>query len=868
MYDIVIGRGEGDRKKYGKRGTIFLGKHYVKMGQTMSLSNNIYMDIARAHVISVFGKRGGGKCLTGDTIITLVDGSQVQIKDLEQSQGQVCSLTSDLKVSGAPFSHFYKREVEQIVELNLRSGKCIKLTPEHPLLTVKGWLPVSSLSLGDRIATPRKLDFFGNASLTESEVKILAYILSEGHVSNNFILFTNKDEQIMRDFKTAITSFSDKLECKEHGKYTIRVVEHKPLVVVEQGQRNEKGQFISQSQYANRKSSLRNWLDVHGIYGKLAHEREITQVLFQLPKQKLSLFLNRLFSCDGSIHKKGENYWVITYSTSSKKFIQQIHHLLLRFGVLSTIRTKKTYRRDHFELSIRGESVSTYLQEIGFFSYKEIIASDALLSCIQIRRNPNLDVIPKEIWSMYRPSSWSSLGRDLGYSTPKSARGVMEYGVSRQKLLQIAQSTQSELLTKFATSDIYWDEIQSIRYIDEPQMVYDITVPDHHNFVANDIIVHNSYTLGVVAEGLADIEPEIAQNLSIIILDTMGIYWTMKYPNKKDEDLLRDWGLTPKPLDVKIYTPVGYYAKYKEQGIPTDFPFSIRPNELNPSDWAMAFEIKLTDEVGVMLEDVIYRMRESGANYSIADIIDAIKASHAKDVVKDAAINLFRNAMNWGVFSEQGTPIAELATGGKVSILDVSCYATQQGSWVIKQMVVGLIAQKLFIQRMLSRKDEEYRDVHKSMHYFGDDDSDTKQEYPLVWLVIDEAHEFLPKDIMVASSDPLITILREGRQPGISLILATQQPGKIHTDVLTQSDTVLSHRITAKIDTDALGTLMQSYMRAGVTEILDELPRLQGVAAIFDDTNEKLFPMRVRPRFTWHGGESPSAVPKKKKYFD
>jgi hypothetical protein len=47
-------------------------------------------------------------------------------------------------------------------------------------------------------------------------------------------------------------------------------------------------------------------------------------------------------------------------------------------------------------------------------------------------------------------------------------------------------------------------------------------------------------------------------------------------------------------------------------------------------------------------------MREGGKNYSIADIMDAIKASHAKDVVKDAAVNLFRNAMNWGVFSEAG----------------------------------------------------------------------------------------------------------------------------------------------------------------------------------------------------------------------
>jgi replicative DNA helicase len=513
MYDIVIGRGEGDRKKYGKRGTIFLGKHYVKMGQTMSLSNNIYMDIARAHVISVFGKRGGGKCLAGDTIITLTDGSQVQIKDLEHSLGQVCSLTKDLKISGATASHFYKREVTKLVELTLRSGKSIKLTPEHPLLTVKGWLPVDSLSLGERIATPRKLDFFGNASLTEPEVKILAYLLSEGHLSNNFILFTNKDEHIMSDFKNAVLSFSNRLEFKQHGKYSVRIIENNPLQVLECGKRNSKGQFIEQSRYANRKSSLRNWLDKYGIYGKLAHEREIIQVLFQLPKQKLSLFLNRLFSCDGSIHKKGDNYWAITYSTSSKNFIQQIHHLLLKFGILSTIRTKKTYRRDHFELTIRGESVSMYLQEIGFFSYKDSIATQALLSVVDIKRNPNLDVIPKEIWSIYRPSSWSSLGRNLGYSTPKSARGTMDYGVSRQKLLQIAQSEQSELLTALATSDIYWDEIQSIRYLDEAQMVYDITVPENHNFIANDIIVHNSYTLGVVAEGLADIEPEIAQNL-------------------------------------------------------------------------------------------------------------------------------------------------------------------------------------------------------------------------------------------------------------------------------------------------------------------------------------------------------------------
>ena len=102
--------------------------------------------------------------------------------------------------------------------------------------------------------------------------------------------------------------------------------------------------------------------------------------------------------------------------------------------------------------------------------------------------------------------------------------------------------------------------------------------------------------------------------------------------------------------------------------------------------------------------------------------------------------------------------------------------------------------------------------------------------------------------------------MREGRQPGISLILETQQPGKIHTDVMTQSDTLLSHRLTAKVDTEALSALMQSYMRTGLDEELNNLPSQKGAAIIFDDNNERLFPIQMRPRFTWHGGGSPSAV--------
>ena len=241
------------------------------------------------------------------------------------------------------------------------------------------------------------------------------------------------------------------------------------------------------------------------------------------------------------------------------------------------------------------------------------------------------------------------------------------------------------------------------------------------------------------------------------------------------------------------------------------------------------------------------------------------KDQHSEQAVKDAVENRLLNTESWGLFDQKGTPLKDLAVGGQVTILDVSCYATMPGGWDVKTLVVGIVSKHLFIQRMEFRKGEELNEIKYLEKYFIEQkaiDAEKKQEMPLVWLVIDEAHEFLPlkTEDANAATDPLVIIMREGRQPGISLILATQQPGKIHTDVMTQLDTVISHRITARLDMQALGLLAQSYMEHGISRAMNELPRLKGSAVIFDDLNEKIHKMRVRPRFTWHGGASPSAI--------
>ncbi len=369
-----------------------------------------------------------------------------------------------------------------------------------------------------------------------------------------------------------------------------------------------------------------------------------------------------------------------------------------------------------------------------------------------------------------------------------------------------------------------------------------------------------SYTMGVIAEGMASLPSEIASNISVIMLDTMGIYWTMKYANKQDKELLDEWGLQAKPLDIQIYTPKGYYKKFKSEGIPTDFSFSVKPTELSPSDWCLTFGVEINSELGVFIDKIISNLKDKGKSFDIEDIIKSAQAE--KDTPKyiiEGMINRFISAKSWGLFDKEGTPMTDLVKGGQVTILDVSCYAITPGAEGIRSLVIGLVSQKLFLERMIARKKEEYESVHSASFSLSEETKE-KMDNPLVWLVIDEAHEFLPNQGKTTSSDALITILREGRQPGISLILATQQPGKIHTDVMTQSDIVISHRLTAKMDIEALGTLMQSYMREGLDKQLNGLPDSKGSAVVFDDVNERIYPIRVRPRFTWHGGSAPSAM--------
>src|SRR3989344_8546361 len=155
-YDILLGRNESDKKEFGNRGIIYIGRGFVKMGQYTSLSNKIFLDVARTHIILVAGKRG---CLTENTLV-FTDKGYKQIKDFDEKKDKVFSFNKETKTFELENAELlkYPIENEDLFKIKFENGKELNLTKEHPLLVANGnklltllWREAKDLNEGDKI---------------------------------------------------------------------------------------------------------------------------------------------------------------------------------------------------------------------------------------------------------------------------------------------------------------------------------------------------------------------------------------------------------------------------------------------------------------------------------------------------------------------------------------------------------------------------------------------------------------------------------------------------------------------------------------------------------------------------------------------
>ncbi len=358
-----------------------------------------------------------------------------------------------------------------------------------------------------------------------------------------------------------------------------------------------------------------------------------------------------------------------------------------------------------------------------------------------------------------------------------------------------------------------------------------------------------SYTMGTLVEEIMLLPENVRKNVSALVIDTMGIFWSMKYPNDKDFKVLLSWNLHPRGFPIEVLVPEGLEEEYRREEIPYDGTFSFKASDLTAEDWAYTFEIDLMGEVGVFLDRFIKDLKEEEQDYTLETLIYRLEEM-PKSYIRDALINRFSVAEEWGIFSAAGTDMKELVKPGKVVVLDISLLGSFSLGWNVKTLVVGLLARKLLYERMKARRKEELDSMSGI----------EKSHMPIVWMFLDEAHQFLPSEGKTAATDPLVQWVKLGREPGVSLVLATQQPNKLHEAAISQMDVVISHRLTARSDLEALRNIMQTYLKYDLAAYIDMLPRVKGAAVILDDNSERIYAAQMRPRISWHAGGTPIAI--------
>jgi replicative DNA helicase len=256
-------------------------------------------------------------------------------------------------------------------------------------------------------------------------------------------------------------------------------------------------------------NALTLWLQDMGVWGHDAHSKTVPDRVFRLGRSHLALFLNRLFATDGWAAVLASGQVQLGFATVSETLARQVQHLLLRFGIIARLKARsvkyQATRRPAWQLDITdARAIKTFIDTVGIFG-KEDALLQATAALSQRRYQTNRDLVPVEVWERLRAAkgseSWQSVATRAGFTNTSNLH-VGKRALGRDRLFALASVLEDQALQAIATSDVYWDEIVDI----SPQgtkQVYDLTIPDTHNFVANDICVHNTSFVLNMARNIA-----------------------------------------------------------------------------------------------------------------------------------------------------------------------------------------------------------------------------------------------------------------------------------------------------------------------------------------------------------------------------
>lgn len=414
-----------------------------------------------------------GKCVTGDTrIVDAETGDYCPISECSTIQSTVG--LDGWKMQSAAVNKHVAQGVKPVFTLTTKAGLKIRATANHPFRKLHGWAELRDLRPGDRIAIAREIPVFGKTPLPDWEAALLGLMISEGqcHTPNGSPTFTSEDSALVSLLCMAVAD-GGLGTITSKGRHGYRLVN-----------RPGRGGIAER----NRASQ---WLASHGLTVG-ADCKFVPRAIFRAPENAVRLFLQALFSGDGGIYHNSGSYFLEYYS-NSRRLVDDVHHLLLRFGIFSVIRQKTTeVQTTAYKIQITDrEQILRFADRVGFYpgTIKQKRLDNEIVPLLRQspeRLRSNFDTLPSEAWTIVR-SAVSESGLSLRSIRIKPR---MSQSLPLKWAGAAAVATGHKDLGDLVNGPV-WDVVASIEPDGEAE-VYDISVPGLHNFVANGLVVHNS----------------------------------------------------------------------------------------------------------------------------------------------------------------------------------------------------------------------------------------------------------------------------------------------------------------------------------------------------------------------------------------
>jgi replicative DNA helicase len=431
-------------------------------------------------------------CLAGDTLIQMANGQRVPIRTLAQNSDsfQVLALNQETwHVELVTARKAWKTGTQPVQRLTTQLGHQIRATGNHKFRTVMDWKRLDELRIGDYIALPRSWRQLNisQPTMIETEVALLGHLIGDGcTLPRHSIQYTTQ----VRELAELVVELTQSLFGDTVAPRISR-------------ERNWWQVHLSASEHLThqRRNPIAQWLDDLGVWALRSYEKRVPKRVFVQPNHIIQRFLKHLWATDGALGvfgRKNPRAWAY-YATSSEQLARDVQYLLRRLGIMARIHSipQGGKGRDQWHVTIFGKpDVMAFAEKVGVVGPKQDRLDAIRDFYCQRAHNTNRDIIPRTAWYDIIEPARKAAG--MSQRTFQAALGISYCGstlfksnLSRERALQVSQVVQDPLLEHLALSDVYWDRITAIEPAGEED-VYDLEVPGHHNFVANDIIVHNS----------------------------------------------------------------------------------------------------------------------------------------------------------------------------------------------------------------------------------------------------------------------------------------------------------------------------------------------------------------------------------------